>query len=90
MSKNNTSLAIRLPKKDEKRLKDAALLYGISSNEMARRVIADATRTLLNIPEESLDEYENKAEIIQAFREGLRDYRRGTILRKLPKRVRSS
>jgi predicted transcriptional regulator len=89
MNKHGTSFSIALPKKEERRLKDAALRYAISPDKMARRIIADATRSLLDIPEESLDKYKNKEEIIEALEEGLRDYRRGVFLRKLPKRIRS-
>ncbi len=83
----DTSISINLHKKEAQRLRDAALLYGISADELSRRVIANALRALMTIPEESLDEYKNKDEILNAFREGLRDYHRGAIVRKLPKRM---
>ena len=72
-----TSISINLPKKEARQVRDTAILFGISADELSRRVIANAVQALLEIPEESLDEYENKEEILKASREGLRDYRSG-------------
>ena len=79
--------SLSLPKAQEKRLKEAAIRFGFSPEELLRRIAADATQTLLEIPEESLDEYENPEEIIQSYRNALRDERRGKILHTLPKSI---
>lgn len=82
------NLTVSLPKKEEELLKSAALRYGFSPDELSRRIIAEATRALLEIPEESLDEYENAEEIRNAFRVALRDERSGTLRRSLPRSLR--
>ena len=69
------------------RLRKAALRYGFSPNELMRRIIADATHTLLKIPEESLDEYENPEEITAALQNALRAERDGMILHTLPRSI---
>ena len=76
-----------LPKAQIARLRKAALRYGFSPDELMRRIIADATQTLLAIPEESLDEYENSEEIKKSFYRALRDERKDKILRTLPKSI---
>ena len=76
-----------LPKTQVARLRKAALRYGFSPDELMRRIIADATQTLLAIPEESLDEYENSEEIRKSFYRALRDEREGKIVHTLPKSI---
>lgn len=66
-----------------------ALRYGFSADELSRRVIADATQMLLDIPEESLDEYENAEEIREALKKAIKDERRGKIYHSLPKSLRA-
>lgn len=83
-----TATTITLPTKETERLKTAALRYGISTDELSRRIIAEATRSLLEIPEESLDEYDNPEEILRAFKQAILDERRGKILRTLPTKKR--
>ena len=53
----NTQSTISLPRKQEVRLRAVALRYGFAPDELARRIIADATRILFDMPEESLDDF---------------------------------
>jgi len=76
---------LTLPETQHKRLKEAAFRYGFSPEELSRRIIADATRELLSIPEESLDEYDNPDEILDALRKALRAERQGKVLSSLPR-----
>lgn len=82
-----TSFSIALPPREEKLLRAAALRYGFSTDELMRRIIAEASQAILQIPEESLDEYENPQQIKRALRSALRAERTGKVLRSLPKRV---
>jgi len=77
--------SISLPKAQEKRLKEAAIRFGFSSEGLLRRIVADATKMMLETPEKSLDEYEHPEEIVQAYKNALRDERNGKILRSPPK-----
>ncbi|TSC94055.1 MAG: hypothetical protein CEN91_38 [Candidatus Berkelbacteria bacterium Licking1014_85] len=72
---------INLPKLDMKRLRDAGLRYGYSADEIARRIIVDVTASLLSIPEESLDDYDNKEEIIQDLHNALRAEKAGKLIK---------
>lgn len=83
----NTSLTITLPKQEKERLNRLALVYGLSMDELSRRIIAEATRTVLEIPEESLEEYENADDIRRSLRRALRDERRGKLLHSLPQSI---
>ncbi len=64
-------ITIKLPKSERERLKRAALSYGFSPETLSRRIIADATREFLEMPEESWDEYENPAELRASFRKAV-------------------
>lgn len=79
---------ITISKKEKGKLEQAALRYGFSVDELTRRILAEATRSLLAIPEESLDEYEHPEKIKKAFSDALRADRQGKILRSLPKSLR--
>ena len=84
---NMTTLTIPLSKKEKERLKSAALRYGFSPDELSRRIIADATQILFEIPEESLDEYDNADEIKESLYGALKDERKGRIFKSLPKHL---
>ena len=83
----NASLTIALPKREKERLSQLALLYGLSLDELSRRIIAEATQTLLQIPEESIEEYENADEIRRSLRRALQHERQGKILQELPSSI---
>ena len=77
--------SLSLPKAQERQLKEAAVRFGFSLEGLLRRIVADATKMLLETPEESLDEYKHPEEIVQAYKNALRDERNGKILHSLPK-----
>jgi hypothetical protein len=79
--------SLSLPKAQKKRLKEAAIRFGFSSEELLRRIVTDATQTLLEIPEESLDAYKHPEKIVEAYENALRDERRGKVLRSLPRSI---
>lgn len=74
---------ISLPKTDFKRLQDAAFRYGFSPDEAARRIIAEATKALLQIPEESLDDYDNNEGILKDLKDALIASKKGKLLTSL-------
>lgn len=74
---------INLPKTDFKRLQDAAFRYGFSPDEVARRIIAEATKSLLQIPEESLDDYDNNEGILKDLKDALIASKKGKLLSSL-------
>lgn len=74
---------ISLPQTDFKRLRDVAFRFGFSPDEAARRIIAEATKSLLQIPEESLDDYDNKEEILKDLKDALIASKKGKLLTSL-------
>jgi len=82
MDKQNVTFS--LSKTQGVKVKAAAGRYGFSVEYFLSRVISDATRALLEVPEESLDEYENAEEIRASLKPALRDEKRGKLLRSLP------
>ncbi len=88
MDKRNVTLS--LSKAQEKKVREAAGRYGFSAEYFLSRVISDVTRTLLEIPEESLDDYENADEIRASLKSALRDEREGKLLSSLPPSITGS
>lgn len=76
--------SISLPKNQLARFRSAASRYGVSPDTLIRRIVAEATRVILAIPEETLDEYENRQEIRRALRSAIRADKKGVLLRTLP------
>ena len=83
-----TTITIPIPQREKKQLMEAAIHYGISPEELSRIVIAKATRNLLDIPEESLEEYEHPEEILKAYTKAVRAGKQGKLLASLPKSIR--
>lgn len=81
-------VTIALPKQKKEQLTRLALRYGLSLEKLSRSVIEEAAKQLLEIPEESLDEYENAEEIKKAYHEALHLYSHGKLIRSLPKSIR--
>ena len=79
----STSLAIKLNKKEHKRLQELAFSYGFSIDKLVRHILASVTQTLMDIPKESLNEYDNPEEIKRDFKNALREYRAGKFHTKL-------
>lgn len=82
------NIAIRLPKTEQARLHYVALQYGFNTDELVRRIITDATRSLCDIEEESWDEYENPDVLKKAYKQAVRDDREGKLLTKIPASIR--
>lgn len=72
-----TPLIINLPTKSHNRLKETAVRY-YSPEELAQGYRGD-TKSLLEIPEESLDDYDNPEKIKKSFDRALLDYKEGRI-----------
>ncbi|HEX9721860.1 MAG TPA: hypothetical protein VGA53_01205 [Candidatus Paceibacterota bacterium] len=70
---------ITLPRKDELQVREASIAYGISPEELSRIVISRATQNLLDIPEESLDEYKEPEKILGAYKNAVRDTKKGSL-----------
>ena len=79
---------IQLPKKEHELLHNIGFQYGFNADELARRIIAEATRALLTIEEESWDEYDNPKDLKKAYRQAVRDDRKGKLLTHLPDAIR--
>lgn len=82
-------ITITLPRKEELQVREASIAYGISPEELSRIVIFRATKNLLDIPEESLDEYKEPEKILGAYKNAVRDSKKGNLLSTLPKSIRS-
>lgn len=78
-----------LSKKEGERLQEAAIQYGISPEKLSRLVIAQATKELLDIPEESLDEYKHPEQIISSYKKAIKEAKKGELLTSLPRNIRS-
>ena len=63
------------------------MFYGFSMEELSRRIIADATDMFLDLPEESLGEYENALEIKKAFRKAVEADKKGSLRASLPRSI---
>ena len=74
---------INLSKVEADKLQKVAVLYGFSPDEIARRIIAEATKSLLSIPEESLNNYDNKEEILKDLKDSLVASKKGKLLTSL-------
>lgn len=81
---------ISLPKRESVRFHKVASRYGFSPEALMRRIVADATRAILAIPEETMDTYDNPDEIKRGLRSALRSEREGKLLRDLPASFRRS
>lgn len=88
-SSMNTA-SISLPKNQLTRFRSAAIRYGMSPDILIRKIVVEATRAILSIPEETPDEYENPQEIRRALQSAIREEKGGTLLRALPATLRSS
>lgn len=82
---NTITLSVKLRKAEKERLDRLSVRYGISPNVLSRYIIAEATRELMSIPEESFNEYENADEIQTAFSSALRAERSGELYSSLPR-----
>lgn len=76
--------SISLPKNQLVRLRSAASRYGVSPDVLIRRIVAEATRVILAIPEETLDEYDNSQEIRRALQSAIRADKKGGLIHTLP------
>ena len=72
----NTPITITLPKKEQERLADLALHYGLSLNDFAARVFRQLASA---VPTESITEYEHPRKLVASFGKALREYRRGAV-----------
>lgn len=82
--------SISLPKNQLARFRSAASRYGVSPDAIIRRIVAEATRAILAIPEETLDEYKNPQEIRRALQSAIREDKKGKLLRVLPASLHGS
>lgn len=81
--------SISLSKNELVRFRSAASRYGVSPNTLIRKIVTEATRAILAIPEEASDEYENPQEIRRALQSAIRAEKNGTLLRVLPMALRA-
>lgn len=84
----NTTHTIQLPKREHRRLDSIAFQYGFNADEFARRIIAEATHSLLKIEVESWDEYDNPEGLKKAYKQAVHDDRQGKLLTELPLSIR--
>ena len=89
MNRIQTPLTVTFPPSDASRLRSAAYAFGTTPDALVRHIAAKTSQDILAIPEESLDEYDYPEEILQDFKQALKDQRHGRIMRKLPLRLRS-
>lgn len=82
--------SISLSKNEFTRFRSAASRYGVSPDALIRRIVTEATRSILAIPEETPDEYENPQEIRRALQSAIRADKKGGLFRALPAALRNS
>jgi hypothetical protein len=82
--------SIPLTKQEKLRFAHAALQFGFTPDKFIRYLVAETTREVLAIPEESLDEYVNAGEIQTALRDAIRAERSRKLRRSLPASLFSS
>lgn len=70
------TISIALPKREQERLQRLALRYGLSLVEFSRRILQEISS---EIPEESLDDYENPKEVKASLNRAMRDWRAGRV-----------
>lgn len=85
---NTASASISLPKNQLARFRSAASRYGVSPDMLIRRIVAEATRVILAIPEETLDAYDNPQEIRRALQSAIRADKKGGLIHTLPVALR--
>lgn len=76
----NTSIIVKLPLREKKRLNQLALRYGLSLPEFSRRILESI---IAEVPEESLREYENQEALHRSFERALRDLKMGRVYTRL-------
>jgi len=79
----NNKLTITLTKQEEKQLSKASLMYGFTPEDLSRHIIIKATKNLMEIPEESLNEYENAEEIKKFYQKAMQAEKSGQLLNSL-------
>lgn len=72
---------IKLPKTDLKRLQHAAVSFGIPTEEIIIQILSSVAKSLTSIPEESLDDYDNKKEILYDLQDALRAEKQGKLIK---------
>lgn len=75
------SQTIKLPQTDFKRLQRAAISFGIPTDQIIIQILSDAAKSLSSIPEESLDDYENKDEILENLNDALKAEKHGKLIK---------
>lgn len=70
------TISIALPKREQERLQRLARRYGLSLVEFSRRILQEISS---EIPEESLDDYENPKEVKASLNRAMRDWRAGRV-----------
>ena len=72
----NTTVTIKLPKREKERLVRLAMRYGFSLPEFSRRILGELTE---NFPEESFTDYYNPKALKTSLKRALRDWRHGRV-----------
>lgn len=72
----DTTVIIKLPKKEKERLLRMALRYGFSLPEFSRRILGELIATF---PEESFADYRQPKALRASLKRALRDWRHGRV-----------
>ena len=72
----DTTVIIKLPKREKERLLRMALRYGFSLSEFSRRILGELTATF---PEESFADYDQPKALQASLERALRDWRHGRV-----------
>ena len=72
----NSTLTIKIPKKEKERLSRLALRYGFSLPEFSRYILEELSS---EIPIESFEDYEQPEKLKASLRRAMQDYRAGRV-----------
>ncbi len=74
------TITVKIKKSEQDRLNNIALRYGLSLPDLATKVLAQVRE---QFELESLNDYDNPAEIKKALKSALNDYKKGYSVTKL-------
>ena len=74
------TITVKVKNSEKERLSAIAMRYGLTLPELAKKVLSEVRE---QFELESLNDYENPAEIRKALKSALSDYKKGRFLTKL-------
>lgn len=76
MKSMETTITIKIPKKEKERLHRLALSYGLSLSDFSRHIFSEISSAF---PEESLEDYVNPKVLKSSIARSVVDYKKGNV-----------